>query len=46
MSKDVYDQTVNEIDPWYCFMNTDRESAGCDEPDDYLESAEQSVEIL
>ena len=46
LSKDVYDQTVNESEPWYCFLNTGRENAGCDEPDDYQESAEQSMEII
>ena len=46
LSKEVYDQTVNETEPWYCFMNTGRESAHCDEPDDYIESAEQSVEVI
>lgn len=46
LSKDVYEQTVNATDPWYCFLNTGRENAGCDEPDDYLESAEQSMEIM
>lgn len=46
LSKDVYNQTVNEIDPWYCFMNTGKDNAGCDAPDDYIESAEQSMEII
>ena len=46
LCKEVYDKTVNEIDPWYCFMDTGRDNAGCDQPDDYMESAEPSVEVI